>query len=71
MKITLGVYIEDNGDGSASAFFFNSEAEAHEYADKAFEKYGQRFCDDVDSETFEFDDSGLLLNPSKLADLDD
>ena len=70
MKITLGVFVQDNGDGSASAFFFNTEAEANEYADKAFDIYEQRLCDDVDSVSLEFDDDGTLLNPTKLSDLE-
>ena len=67
-RATLWVYIRDNGDGSASAFFFNTEADAERAAELDFEWSGQRMCDDVDSVTLEFDDSGVLLNPSKLSD---
>ena len=65
MKVTLGVWIKNLGDGSASPKFFNSEKEARAYADKHEEKcdWAERMCDDTMSVTLEFDDDGKLLNP--------
>lgn len=52
--------MSSNGDGSASALFFKSEKGAEKYA----EKDDERFCDDIYSKELEFDENGVLLNPS-------
>ena len=60
MKIKLWVHIQNCGDGSAVAKFFNSLEEAEEYA----EEYGgdERLCEDVYSYTLEIDETGKIVN---------
>lgn len=71
MKVKVWIFIESAGDGSAFPNFFNTQEECQEYADKVGEIYGERLCDDTMEYTLEFDDAGVLLNPSVLSDLDD
>ena len=61
MKATVWIYNRNNYDGSSSACFFKSESDAEKYAEEDTE----RFCDDINSHTFEFDENGVLLNPDK------
>lgn len=60
MKVKFWLYMSSNGDGSVSALFFKSEKDAEKYA----EKDDERFCDDIYSKELEFDENGVLLNPS-------
>jgi hypothetical protein len=63
--IKVWTYVENLGDGSCGVRFFNSEAEANAYAD---EDNSDRFCDDVNPETLEFDTTPtgyVLLNADK------
>ena len=63
MKVTLGVYIENLGDGSAWPRFFNTEEEAEVYAQQQEEEYcAERMCDDTGVVTLVFDEEGNLLN---------
>lgn len=57
MKVTFNIYIENLGDGSVRVNFFNSTEEAEAKASLSDE----RFCDDVQKKTLEFDDSGKLI----------
>jgi hypothetical protein len=61
MKAKVFIYNQNNYDGSSSACFFNTEEDAEKYAEEDTE----RFCDDINSHTFEFDDQGNLLNSDK------
>lgn len=63
--VKVWTYISNGGDGSASARFFNSEADAEAYAEESGD---DRFCDDICQKTLEFDTTPngfVLLNPSK------
>lgn len=62
MKVKVWTYVENLGDGSCAVRFFNTEEEASAYAD---DDNSDRFCDDINPETLEFDESGKLLNPDK------
>lgn len=53
--ITLWVYIQNNGDGSAVARFFNTREEAEARHNEDDKEYGECFCDDVYAETLIFD----------------
>lgn len=61
MKVQFWCYMENMGDGSVAARFFNSEEEAEGYA----EDHDERMCDDIELVTLEFDKNGKLLNPAK------
>ena len=61
--IKAGVFVEDGGDGSATAHLFKDRATAEKAADVAMERYGQRLCDDVDEIEIVFDDeTGEVVN---------
>jgi len=62
MKTMLWMHIANAGDGGAYVKFFNTEAEARFSA----EQDDERFCSDVQSEVFEFDENGKLLNPNRM-----
>lgn len=64
MKVKFWMYIANNGDGSCSAKFFRSEANAEKYASGDDE----RNCDDIYAKTLEFDDEGNLLTPEPIRD---
>ncbi len=57
LKVQLWTYMSNQGDGSAVAKYFNTEAEAEHYA--SFDD--ERFCDDIYRETFELDPKTLKL----------
>lgn len=65
MKVKLGVWIRDMGDGSMHPVFFKSAKDAEKYADRYEEEcdWAERLCDDVISVELEFDKNGKLLNP--------
>lgn len=65
MKVKLGVWIYNLGDGSAVARIFESEKAAQKYADRHERESSccERLCDDIHSITLEFDKNGNLLNP--------
>ena len=50
-KIKLFLYIQNNGDGSASARFMAGEA----LAEKLAEKSNERLCDDIQTHELEVD----------------
>lgn len=61
MKVKFSYYIQNNGDGSCSVKFFNSDEAAEEYA----KNDDERFCDgDVFTKELEFDEAGKLLTPN-------
>jgi hypothetical protein len=62
IKATVWVYMKNNGDGSASPCFFNSEDAAEKYA----ENDDERYCEDIDRHTLEFDENGNLLTPNPV-----
>lgn len=65
MKITLGVWMRNAGDGSCFPIFFSSEKEAENVANKIEEQSSydlERYCDDIMSVTIEVDENGKLLN---------
>lgn len=43
IELEFQVFIQNNGDGSASTLFFNEPIEAENYA----ERDGERLCDDI------------------------
>lgn len=57
LEIKLWVYMSNCGDGSAVAKYFNTEAEAEEFA----EPDGERFCDDIFEKTLRLDPKTLKL----------
>lgn len=61
MKITLWLYMQNAGDGSANARVFPSKRTAELYAETT--DLGGRFCDDISSITIEVDAQGNLLQP--------
>lgn len=62
MKVKFGYYVQNNGDGSASVFFFKNQANAEAYAGDDDE----RFTDgDTGEQTLEFDEEGNLLTPER------
>jgi hypothetical protein len=62
MKINLAVYIQNNGDGSSSVKFFNTEPEAEEFA----KDHNERNCEDVYTVELEFSEEGRLLSSHRL-----
>ena len=63
-SIKVWTYVENLGDGSCAVRFFSTREAAEEFAAEDDE----RFCDDINLETLEFDEgpSGkILLNPDK------
>ena len=71
MKVKLWIFVESDGAGSAFPNFFNTQEECEEYAAKVGDIYDERLGEDTAEYTLEFDNDGVLLNPSKLSDLDD
>ena len=63
MKVKFWSYTQNGGDGSAYPLFFATEKDAEKYA----EKHGgdERYCDDINCHSLEFDENGKLLNPYK------
>jgi hypothetical protein len=59
MEVKLWVYMRNNGDGSSSPEFYNTEFEAEDAA----KGDDERNTDDVLPVTLKFDDNGKLLNP--------
>ena len=64
IKIKLAYYIKNAGDGSAYIKFFNSEADAEDYAKDDDERY----CDDIGTKELIVDEKGHLLNPAVKED---
>lgn len=64
MKVKLWYFIKNCGDGSCVPKFFKSKKAAENYA----EFFDERFCEDVDSVTLEFDDDGNLVTPEPQID---
>ena len=62
MKTKVWMHIANAGDGGAYVKFFNTEDEANFSA----EQDDERYCDDVQSQVFEFDKDGKLLNPDRI-----
>ncbi len=62
VKVKFWYYMQNNGDGSASPLFFNSEKAAEAYA----ENDNERYCDDISFEELEFDIGGNLLTPNPV-----
>ena len=62
ITVTVWVYIQNLGDGSARAKFFNSEEAAEKYAAHDDERY----CDDIYGKTLEFDMDGMLVTPNPI-----
>jgi hypothetical protein len=62
MKIELHYFIRNNGDGSASALFYNSQAEMEAAMKKEDDDWGEGFTDNGMSETIEVDENGKVLN---------
>jgi hypothetical protein len=58
MKATIWIYDKNCGDGSNVSRFFLTKAEAYEAARHDEERY----CEDINSHTFEFDENGKLIN---------
>lgn len=58
LKINLGIYVRNNGDGSGSVSFFRNS----EDAEKAAEGDDERYCDDTYDHTIEvYADTGELV----------
>ncbi|MDE1834542.1 MAG: hypothetical protein KGH64_04345 [Candidatus Micrarchaeota archaeon] len=57
IKVKFAVYMQSNGDGSASPRFFRTTEEAEAVAKDCDE----RFCEDVDMFELEFDMKGNLV----------
>jgi hypothetical protein len=66
-QITFAIYMENNGDGSASARIFPDEETAEAFA----EKDDERYCDDISSYTILVDSKGNLVAPPKTKLNDD
>lgn len=69
-SVKVWTYISNMGDGSACARFFNTQEEAEAYAEASGD---DRFCDDIEPKTLEFDatSSGyVLLNVDKHRNYD-
>ena len=47
MKIRIWIHQQDNGDGSSSACFYKTEAEANAAAEQEMEDFGQALNDNV------------------------
>ncbi len=59
LKLRFAVYIQSNGDGSATAKFFKDE----QTAEKAAGDDDERLCEDVSSHEIEIDlDSGKVIS---------
>lgn len=70
-EYSIWVYVQDNGDGSASPMFFATEADAYAYKEASEEAVGNGWGEDcVYHETLQFDDAGILLNPQPKYDED-
>lgn len=71
MKVRVWTYTADGGDGSAYPAFFATEEEASKYGKRYEELTGSGWGEDVVTNyDLEFDNNGVLLNPSKVEDLD-
>lgn len=57
IKVKFYTWACNQGDGSVVVRFYNSR----ESAEKAAENDEERYCDDIDSHTLEFDRSGNLI----------
>lgn len=55
MKVKFAIYIQNNGDGSASTKSFKDKVTAEAYAEKDGD---ERFCDDICVKELEFDEDG-------------
>lgn len=65
MKVTFVTLSYDNGDGSVSTLFFNTEDEADDYIQKYEENMGECINpENIAHHNLEFED-GILLNPDK------
>lgn len=62
ITVEFWVYINNNGDGGASALAFDSEAAAEEYASHDDERY----TDDIYKKTLEFSLDGKLVTPNPV-----
>jgi hypothetical protein len=60
LRVQFWVFIENLYDGSATARFFKTQADAEKYA----EEDDERFCDDIFAKELLIDaETGELLNP--------
>jgi len=58
LKVKFAVYVQNNGDGSASARFFSNV----ELAEKAAEEDNERFCEDIETHELEINlDTGKVI----------
>lgn len=65
IKVKIWVYMENCGDGSCVARFFNLEKDAEAYAGND----NERFCEDIVFEELQIDElTGKLLNPPLAKD---
>lgn len=62
MKITFTVFMQSNGDGSASPMFFPNKEAAEKFA-AALPDYCDRLCDDIGEFSIIIDDEGNLVQP--------
>ena len=62
MQVTFWRYIRSNGDGSCSVKYFKTKAAAQKFASYDDE----RFCDDVEIQTLDFDSDGNLTTPDPI-----
>ena len=68
MQVRIVTVASDNGDGSASCLFFNTEDEAAEYIQAYEESMGECINpENITSHTLVFED-GVLMNPDKWED---
>lgn len=62
ISVKFWIHISSNGDGSASALFFDSEEAAEKYAAHDDE----RFCEDIYKKSLEFTLDGKLVTPNPV-----
>lgn len=68
VTVRFAVYVNNNGDGSASPLFFATKKQA----EVAAEPDGERFCDDIKSYKFEVDPAtGKILSGLYEPETDD
>lgn len=61
IKLGLHIFVQNNGDGSASPVFFNTRKEAEDYAGEDDE----RLCDDIMKETIILNGLGQIKDIPK------
>lgn len=61
IKVKFATYIQNMYDGAACVRYFRTEQEAESFAAKDDERY----CDDISTQTLEFDLEGNLLTKER------